>query len=55
MRRIEKKIDLLLRRQCILAEVLFSVELKPQLRKKIGEKFNDLWTETMEGKDGKRG
>ena len=54
-RRIEKKLDLLLKRQCVLAEVLFSVELKPQLRKKIGEKFNDLWDEIMEGENGKRG
>ena len=54
MRRIEKKIDLLLNRQALMAEVLFGVELRPKQVEKYANKFNKLWYKIMEGKDGER-
>ena len=49
-RKINKKLDLLLKRQCLLAEVLFGVELRPKQVEKYSDKFNKLWDEIMEGK-----
>ena len=53
-RKMNKKLDLLLKRQALMAQVLFLVELDEKYCKKFEKKFNDLWFEIMEGKDGKR-
>ena len=49
-RRMNKKLDLLLKRQALMAQVLFLVELDEKYCKKFEKKFNDLWFEIMEGK-----
>ena len=53
-RKLNKKLDLLLHRQTLMAEVLFAVGLKPKQVAKYADRFNNLWYEIMEGKkDGK--
>ena len=54
-RKLNKKLDLLLKRQALMAEVLFGVELKPKQVAKYAKKFNKLWYEIMEGKNVERG
>lgn len=54
-RKINKKLDLLLHRQALIAEVLFAVELRPKQVAKYADRFNSLWYEIMgEKEDGER-
>lgn len=49
-RKLNKKLDLLLQRQSMLATVVFKAQLTREGQKKMAKKWNDLWRETMEGK-----
>lgn len=53
-RRIEKKIDLLLQRQTMMMGIILETHLSYEGCKKIEKKWNKLWNEIMEGKNGKR-
>lgn len=53
-RRIEKKIDLLLQRQTMMMEIILETHLSYEGCKKIEKKWNKLWDEIMEEKNGKR-
>ncbi len=53
-RRIEKKIDLLLQRQTMMMEIILETHLSCEGCKKIEKKWNKLWDEIMEEKNGKR-
>lgn len=49
-RKLNKKLDLLLQRQSMLAEVMFKTHLTMEDQKKMGKKWNGLWYKIMEGK-----
>lgn len=49
-RKINKKLDLLLKRQCIMMEVLAAAELSDPGRKKLAKRWNDLWDDIMKGR-----
>lgn len=51
-RKLNKKLDLLLFRQSILAAIVFQTQLTIEGQKKMEKKWNKLWYEIMEGKDG---
>ena len=53
-RRIEKKIDLLLKRQSMMMEILLSTHLTYDGVKKVEKKWNKLWYKIMEEKNGER-
>ena len=53
-RRIEKKIDLLLQRQTMMMGIILETHLSYEGCKKIEKKWNKLWGEIMEEKNGKR-
>ena len=53
-RRIEKKLDLLLRRQCILMDLLTSVHCSYKQREKVTKIWNEACYKIMEGKDDSR-
>lgn len=53
-RRIEKKLDLLLHRQCMMMSIILSTHLTYEGTKKVEKKWNELWYKIMEGKDGER-
>ena len=50
-RKLNKKIDLLLQRQNMLATVVFKTQLTMGVQKKMGKKWNDLWYKIMDDKD----
>ena len=52
-RKLNKKLDLLLARQALMAEVLFAAELNLEYKKKYGKKFNALWDKIMGGEKTK--
>lgn len=49
-RKLNKKLDLLLQRQSILAAVVFRTQLTRESQKKMEKKWNDLWYKIMEDK-----
>ena len=49
-RKLNKKLDLLLQRQNMLATVVFTTQLTGEGQKKMAKKWNDLWREIMENK-----
>lgn len=49
-RKLNKKLDLLLFRQSILAAVVFRAQLTREGQKKMEKKWNDLWYKIMEDK-----
>lgn len=49
-RKLNKKLDLLLQRQSMLATVVFKAQLTGEGQKKMEKKWNDLWYEVMEDK-----
>ena len=53
-RRLNKKLDLLLERQTLMMEIILETHLSYEGCKKIEKKWNELWYEIMEDKDGKR-
>lgn len=53
-RRIEKKLDLLLQRQCMMMSMILSTHLTYDGAKKVEKRWNKLWYEIMEGEDGER-
>lgn len=50
-RKLNKKLDLLLQRQSMLAVVVFKTQLTVEGQKKMGKKWNDLWYKIMDDKD----
>lgn len=54
MRRMEKKLDLLLRRQCMMMSIILSTHLTYDGAKKVEKKWNKLWYKIMEGKNDSR-
>lgn len=52
-RKLNKKLELIIHRQNLLAAVMFRTHLEGDWQKKMEEKWNDLWFSIMEGKDGK--
>lgn len=53
-RKLDKKLNLLLQRQSLMMEIILSTHLTYDGVKKIEKKWNKLWYEIMEGKDGER-
>lgn len=49
-RKLNKKLDLLLKRQSIMMEVLAAAELSYSGRKKLAKRWNGLWDDIMEGR-----
>lgn len=47
-RKLNKKLDLLLQRQTMLATVVFKTQLTGEGQKKMEKKWNDLWYKIME-------
>lgn len=54
-RKLNKKLNLLLERQTMMMEIILQTHLSYEGCKKIEKKWNELWYETMEEKNGKRG
>ena len=50
-RKLNKKLDLLLQRQSMLATVVFRAQLTVEGQKKMKEKWDDLWYKIMENKE----
>lgn len=50
-RKLNKKLDLLLFRQGILAAIVFQTQLTSAGQKRMQKKWNDLWYKIMENKD----
>lgn len=50
-RKLNKKLDLLLFRQSMLATVIFKTQLTSAGQKKMAKKWNALWYKIMENKD----
>lgn len=50
-RRLNKKLDLLIQRQNMLATVVFKTQLAMASQKKMAKKWNNLWKEIMDGKE----
>lgn len=50
-RKLNKKLNLLLHRQNMLATVLFKSQLTMEGQKKMEKKWNDLWYKIMGSKD----
>lgn len=53
-RKLNKKLDLLIQRQNMLATVAFKAQLSMEGQKKMEKKWNDIWYKIMEDKDGER-
>lgn len=53
-RKLNKKLDLLIQRQNMLATVVFKTQLTMEGQKKMEKKWNDLWYKIMEEKNGER-
>lgn len=53
-RKINKKLDLLLQRQCMLMELFTSVYCDYRQKEKVAKIWNNLWYKIMEGKDDSR-
>lgn len=53
-RKLNKKLDLLLQRQTFMMEIIFQTHLSYEGCKNLEKKWNKLWYETMEGKNGER-
>lgn len=54
-RKLNKKLDLLLQRQCMMMEIISQTHLSYEGCKKIEKKWNKLWYKIMEKKkDGER-
>lgn len=53
-RKLNKKLDLLIRRQNFLASVVFSCLLTYEGAKKQEKTWNKIWHDIMEDDDGKR-
>lgn len=49
-RKLNKKLDLILQRQNMLAAVVFKAQLTREGQKKMAKKWNNLWREMMENK-----
>ena len=49
-RKLNKKLDLLLQRQCMMMEIILSTHLTYEGVKKVEKKWNKLWDKIMEGK-----
>ena len=50
-KKLNKKLDLLLQRQTMLATVVFKTQLTSEGQKKMAKKWNDLWYKIIENKD----
>ena len=50
-RKLNKKLDLLIQRQNMLATVAFKAQLTMEGQKKMEKRWNDLWYEIMGDKD----
>lgn len=53
-KKLNKKLDLLLQRQTFMMAIILQTHLSYEGCKKIEKKWNELWYETMEGKNGER-
>lgn len=53
-RKLNKKLNLLLHRQNMLATVLFKSQLTMEGQKKMEKKWNDIWHKIMEEDNGER-
>lgn len=53
-KKLNKKLDLLIQRQNMLATVVFKAQLSMEGQKKMEKKWNDIWYKIMEDKDGER-
>lgn len=51
-RKLNKKLDLLIYRQNFLATVIFAANFDYDQRKKMEKKWNKLWYDVMEDKNG---
>lgn len=49
-RKLNKKLDLLIHRQNLLATIIVKTQLNYESQQKIDKKWNKLWYEIMEGK-----
>lgn len=49
-RKLNKKLDLLIQRQNMLATIIFATQIENDRRNKIQKKWNDLWYKIMENK-----
>lgn len=49
-RKLNKKLDLLLKRQSVMMEILAAAELNDYGRKRLTKRWNDLWYDIMEGR-----
>lgn len=49
-RKLNRKLELLIHRQNMLAAVVFKTQLTMEAQKKMAKKWNDLWKEIMEEK-----
>ena len=50
-RELNKKLDLLIHRQNLLATIIVKTQLDGDRQKRVGEKWNEIWKEIMEEKD----
>lgn len=48
-RKLNKKLDLIIHRQNLLAAVMFRTHLDREWQKKMEKKWNDLWFDIMGG------
>lgn len=53
-RKLNKKLDLLLQRQTFMMKIILQTHLSYEGCKKIEKKWNKLWYEIMEEKNGER-
>lgn len=53
-RKLNKKLNLLLHRQNMLATVLFKSQLTMEGQKKMEKEWNDIWHKIMEEDNGER-
>lgn len=51
-RKLNKKLDLLLQRQTLMMSIILQVHLSYDGCKEVEKKWNKLWYEIMEAKDG---
>lgn len=51
-RKLNKKLDLLLKRQTMMMSIMLQTHLTYEGCKKIEKQWNKLWDEIMEGKNG---
>lgn len=51
-RKLNKKLDLLLQRQTLMMAIILQVHLSYDGCKEVEKKWNKLWYEVMEAKDG---